>query len=132
MCHEPSTLSIYLKCEVEGEDECLIYPGEVTATFKSLIGSLLEPDPTKRIGNLRRGVFEIKDHPFFARIKWDKIFRQRIRAPYIPALSGPSDTQNYRDFGDEGKGYNLAPSNYRDFGKSFDCFPDGVDEIRGI
>ena len=42
-------------------------------TATSLLKSLLERDTTKRIGYSERDADELKEHPFFADIYWNKI-----------------------------------------------------------
>lgn len=39
---------------------------------KDLIKKLLQKDPSKRLGS-SRGAEEIKEHPFFKHINWDKM-----------------------------------------------------------
>ncbi len=53
---------------------------------KSLIKHLLEPELSKRYGNLKNGVDDIKNHVFFKSMNWDKLLRQEIEAPFIPKI----------------------------------------------
>ena len=48
----------------------------------------------KRIG--RSGIDEIKNHPFFKGIKWDNV--RNLPPPYIPEISGDTDTSNFDEF----------------------------------
>lgn len=60
-----------------GDDEgCLSYAA------KDIIDRLLEPDPAKRLGS--NGIDEIKKHPFFEEIDWEKIKKKQITPPIIP------------------------------------------------
>ncbi|XP_063688261.1 cAMP-dependent protein kinase catalytic subunit alpha-like isoform X2 [Bolinopsis microptera] len=71
---------------------------KLTKDCKELIRMLLMTDPTKRVGNLRKGVKEIVEHNFFKRLNLADIFDQKIRAPFVPELEGPGDTANFDDY----------------------------------
>ena len=71
---------------------------KLTKDCKEIIRMLLVTDPTKRIGNLRKGVKEITEHNFFKRLNLVDIFEQRIKAPFIPELEGEGDTANFDDY----------------------------------
>lgn len=45
----------------------------ISKDAQDLIAQLLIKDPSNRIGNRARGVAEIKQHPFFAGMDWDKL-----------------------------------------------------------
>ena len=45
---------------------------------------LLEPDPTKRLGSLKRQSDDVRDHPWFKEIDWIRIYSQNIEAPIKP------------------------------------------------
>ena len=62
---------------------------------KSLIKHLLEPDLSRRYGNLKNGVNDIKNHLFFKSLNWDKLLRQEIEAPFIPKLKGDNELKYY-------------------------------------
>ena len=62
---------------------------------KSLIKHLLEPDLSKRYGNLKNGVNDIKNHLFFKSLAWDKLLKQEIEAPFIPKLKGDNELKYY-------------------------------------
>ena len=62
---------------------------------KSLIKHLLEPDLSRRYGNLKNGVNDIKNHLFFKSLIWDKLLRQEIEAPFIPKIKGDNELKYY-------------------------------------
>jgi protein-serine/threonine kinase len=73
----------------------------VSTTCKSLIRKLLEPDPKKRLGSVH-GAADIKNHKFFeGKLNFNLI--RNLSPPIIPALKGPTDTSNFRDFPEEKK-----------------------------
>lgn len=72
-------------------------PECMTALCKSLVKCLLDVDPTKRLGSLKAGVFDIKSHPWFREINWQSILHQKIIPPYMPICKNPGDTSNFPD-----------------------------------
>lgn len=60
----------------------------------NLISRLLDKDPKTRLGS-KKGAQEIKDHPFFADIDWNKMLRKELTTPYKPVLQKPDDTNHF-------------------------------------
>jgi hypothetical protein len=57
----------------------------------ALTNALLVRDPKERIGFID-GVREIKKHPWFTRMDWDKLYKKQIEATFKPEV-GQSITQ---------------------------------------
>ncbi|OVA15819.1 Protein kinase domain [Macleaya cordata] len=76
---------------------CLKFPEEpkISANAKDLICHLL-CDVETRLGT--RGVEEIKAHPWFGGVEWDKLYE--MEAAYKPIVNGELDTQNFEKFDD--------------------------------
>ena len=53
---------------------------------KSLVKHMLQADLSKRYGNLKNGVNDIKGHRFFNGLNWTKLLSKEIKAPYIPEV----------------------------------------------
>ena len=53
---------------------------------------MLQRNPANRIGH--NGVEEIKTHPWFKTMDWDKLLKKEIPAPYVPI----SIEDNYEDY----------------------------------
>lgn len=53
---------------------------------KSLVKKLLAADPAKRIGNLKNGTDDIREHRLFEEIKWDEIASRKFLPPFKPDL----------------------------------------------
>ena len=47
---------------------------------------LLRRDLSKRFGNLKNGVEDIKSHRFFDKISWPNLLLKKLEAPYIPKI----------------------------------------------
>ena len=62
-----------------------------------LIKKLLVVDHTQRLG--ANGADEIKQHPFFNGIAWDKLRTQQ--APIVPERKSETDTSNFVRLGDQ-------------------------------
>lgn len=75
-------------------------PECMTNTCKSLVKGLLEVDPTKRLGSLKAGVYDIKSHPWFNEIEWQSILNQMVIPPYMPICKNIGDASNFPDCGD--------------------------------
>lgn len=57
---------------------------EVDKIFGGLISSLLNEDPTKRLGAGKDGIEEIKRHDFFKETNWSNIERKKVEFPKLP------------------------------------------------
>ncbi|THD28988.1 cAMP-dependent protein kinase catalytic subunit alpha [Fasciola hepatica] len=77
------------------------FPGHVSSELKNLLKQLLQTDLTKRFGNLKNGVNDIKCHKWFRPINWVAVYRKEMIAPYIPPCKGPGDTSNFDDYEEE-------------------------------
>eukprot|EP01103_Thecamoeba_quadrilineata_P004995 TRINITY_DN14855_c0_g1_i1.p1 TRINITY_DN14855_c0_g1~~TRINITY_DN14855_c0_g1_i1.p1 ORF type:complete len:1342 (+),score=313.48 TRINITY_DN14855_c0_g1_i1:55-4080(+) len=55
-----------------------------------LINSLLEPDPSKRLGC--NGIEEIKSHSFFKDINWETLYDQPLDEEFVPNVDDEFDT----------------------------------------
>jgi len=76
---------------------------EFNADAKDLIGSILVRRSANRLGKLRGGTDDIKDHPFFDTIDFKKLCKKEIPAPWKPAIKDALDTSNFDDFSSEEK-----------------------------
>lgn len=63
------------------------YPGYLSVNAKSLLKGLLHKDPTKRLG-YENDFEDIKAHPFFQTINWNKLMLKEKSGPLKPHLSG--------------------------------------------
>ena len=59
---------------------------KLNSNAKSLVKHLLDADLTKRYGNLKNGVGDIKNHRFFKTINWDNLLNRTITPPYLPKV----------------------------------------------
>ncbi|XP_043362718.1 LOW QUALITY PROTEIN: cAMP-dependent protein kinase catalytic subunit alpha-like [Dermochelys coriacea] len=72
-----------------------------SSDLKDLLRNLLEVDLTKRFGNLKNRVNDIKNHKWFATTDWITVYQRKVEAPFIPKCKGPGDTSNFDDYEEE-------------------------------
>ncbi|XP_062456566.1 ribosomal protein S6 kinase alpha-3 isoform X2 [Rhea pennata] len=65
-------------------------PQFLSPEAQSLLRMLFKRNPANRLGP--DGVEEIKRHPFFSKIDWNKLYRREIHPPFKPATGRPEDT----------------------------------------
>jgi hypothetical protein len=53
---------------------------------KSIVKHLLRRDLSKRYGNLKNGVNDVKKHRFFEGFNWDHLLNKKLDPPYVPQL----------------------------------------------
>jgi protein kinase A len=77
------------------------FPSHFSSDLKDLLRNLLQVDLTKRYGNLRNGVNDIKNHKWFQTTEWIAVYQRKIEAPFIPKVKAPGDTSNFDDYEEE-------------------------------
>ncbi|EIN07692.1 kinase-like protein [Punctularia strigosozonata HHB-11173 SS5] len=71
------------------------FPREMDPLTREFVRALLEPDKSKRLGNLNGEAQDVLDHAWFRGVDWDALERREIRAPIIPHTSGVEDTRHF-------------------------------------
>ncbi|KAF7311607.1 hypothetical protein MKEN_01063700 [Mycena kentingensis (nom. inval.)] len=71
------------------------WPKSMDPLSRSLIKAFLNPDRTKRLGNMNGGPQDILDHPWFRGVDWDALERREINAPIVPHTSSIDDTRHF-------------------------------------
>ena len=95
----------------------------MSADAKDLIGRLCELHPSKRLGNLSGGAADVKAHPWFKGIDWEKMYNRQLEAPIKPHVSSATDTRNFEDYEEEPTRRTVYTSEMRKkYESSFDCF----------
>ena len=63
------------------ENAELKIPDYISKEAAELLRRLLERDPNKRLGGGIKDAQEIKEHPYFKDVDWDKIYKKEIKPP---------------------------------------------------
>lgn len=76
------------------------FPSSFDSNAKSLVKHLLEADLTKRYGNLKGGVNDIKGHRVFKNLDFTQLLAKQLSAPYIPKVKNGGDISNFSSYPD--------------------------------
>jgi len=68
----------------------LRFPNYISEEAKSLLEGLLTRDPAERLGT--KGGDEVKAHPWFSDLEWEKLIRKEIEPPFKPKVRSQDDT----------------------------------------
>ncbi|KAK7941177.1 uncharacterized protein PG986_013564 [Apiospora aurea] len=97
------------------------YPQYINPDAQNLLQSLITPDLTKRLGNLYSGPQDVKNHPWFAEVTWDRLLRKDIDAPYTPPVkAGAGDASQFDRYPEEQEKYGQEGTD--EFGHLFGDF----------
>ncbi|CAB4063307.1 PKA [Lepeophtheirus salmonis] len=77
------------------------FPSHFNPELKDLLRNLLQVDLTKRYGNLKNGVSDIKNHKWYSSTDWIAIYQKKVEAPFLPKCKGAGDTSNFDDYEEE-------------------------------
>lgn len=76
------------------------FPSHFSSDLKDLLRNLLQVDLTKRYGNLKNGVDDIKCHKWFGSTDWISIYEKKIEAPFTPKCK-EGDASNFDEYDEE-------------------------------
>ncbi|KAI0221640.1 Serine/threonine-protein kinase Sgk2, partial [Massospora cicadina] len=72
----------------------LRFPSFISPVARDLISRLLERDPGRRLGAGLNGSYDIRSHPFFGGVVWDKVLHKAVEPPFVPTVTGLLDMSN--------------------------------------
>ncbi len=76
------------------------FPSHFSSDLKDLLRNLLQVDLTKRFGNLKNGVEDIKGHKWFGTTDWIAIYEKKVDAPFKPKCVD-GDASNFDEYDEE-------------------------------
>ncbi|KAI7838861.1 hypothetical protein COHA_007362 [Chlorella ohadii] len=85
------------------------YPAHFSKELRDLVKRLLVRSTARRLGCTSGGATEVKQHPWFKGFDWDALTQRKLKAPYVPKVSGPADASNF----DAAQNTNSATRNSR-------------------
>merc|ERR1711998_821956 len=83
---------------VDGRFSC---PRHMGTEAKNIVLTMLQKSMPKRLGNLKRGMDDVKAHNWFHDVPWDKLRTKRYQAPWTPGISDPMDCSNFDAYEEE-------------------------------
>ena len=69
---------------------------QVSNACRSIINALAAVDQTKRLGNFKNRVADIREHRWFQAFDWPALQSRSLEAPFKPQLTSDSDTKYFR------------------------------------
>lgn len=77
------------------------FPSHFSSDLKDLLRNILQIDLTRRFGNLRNGVEDIRGHKWFQSTDWIQLFQKKVEPPFAPKVKGPGDPTNFDIYEEE-------------------------------
>jgi len=68
------------------------FPSHFSTEIKDFLRNQLQVDLTKRYGNLKNGVADIKQHKWFANTEWIAIYQKKVHVPAAQNMLSPHST----------------------------------------
>jgi len=93
----------------EGIDQMGLFKAIVRGNFKfphhpadkdtmDIVTRMLHRRPAYRLGCLKNGSQDLRDHSFFTGLNFDDLVQKKIEAPWKPKLKNPFDTKHFDDW----------------------------------
>lgn len=77
------------------------FTNQFSPDLKDLIKNLIQTDLSRRFGNLKNGIMDIKGHAYFNDVDFMAVFNQTVRPPYVPKVKSPGDASNFEKWDEE-------------------------------
>ena len=71
------------------------FPSKISKYGKEIIKNLVQVNPSKRLGNFKNGIDDIKNHRWFQAFDWPGLVQRTITAPWEPTLRSDWDTKYF-------------------------------------
>ncbi|CCK69219.1 cAMP-dependent protein kinase catalytic subunit TPK3 KNAG_0C01060 [Huiozyma naganishii CBS 8797] len=99
----------------------LIIPAYVTEDAKDILKGLINRELSERLGNLQGGTADVKAHPWFSEVAWEKLLARSIETPYEPPIRhGQGDSSQFDRYAEEEINYDFdGEDSYGDLMKDF-------------
>ncbi|KAI5952333.1 TPK2 [Candida jiufengensis] len=85
------------------------YPSFFQPDEIDLLSKLITADLTRRLGNLINGPADIRNHPWFQEVVWEKLLAKDIETPYEPPITaGVGDSSLFDHYPEEQLDYGIT------------------------
>jgi len=74
------------------------FPKSMGMYGRDVVRRLLHPAYTKRLGCLRNGALDIKQHRYFCNIDMPELLKMRVPPPFVPNVKDNTDTSNFQSY----------------------------------
>jgi len=85
-----------IKCRVP-------WPAQLSTAGRDFIDRLLCVDPSRRLGSLKGGSKDVRQHNWFSGLDFKCLEEKQLPAPYVPKIKSSTDDSNFDTYTDEGK-----------------------------
>ncbi|XP_049867696.1 cGMP-dependent protein kinase, isozyme 1-like [Pectinophora gossypiella] len=82
---------------LRGIDAVNFHP-RVPKSAQLLIKKLCRPVPAERLGYLKNGMGDVKNHKWFLGFDWDSLRKQKMKAPLIQPVNSNTDLTNFEKY----------------------------------
>ena len=82
-------------------NETIQYPEDFEESAADLIEGLCTREVLARLGCMKNGCADVKEHQFFANLNWKDLKMKVMEAPWKPELRGEMDVSNFDDIYDD-------------------------------
>ncbi|KAK5959913.1 cAMP-dependent protein kinase PWA37_002748 [Arxiozyma heterogenica] len=115
--YDSNTIKIYEKIL----NAPLKFPEYFDSLVQDLLRGLINRNLSQRLGNLQGGTEDVKNHPWFEEVVWDKILARCIETPYEPPIRhGQGDSSQFDRYPEEELHYGFQGEDpYHDLFKAF-------------
>eukprot|EP00956_Cyclotella_meneghiniana_P030281 scaffold75720_cov67-Cyclotella_meneghiniana.AAC.4 len=73
-------------------------PSQVSTYASDLLKRMLVVSQNDRLGSFAGAEMDIKNHPFFEEIDWNKLGKKELKVPFTPKIKDPLDGSNFDDY----------------------------------
>jgi len=71
------------------------YPSKLSKHGREIIKNLIQVNPSKRLGNFKNGMDDIKHHRWFQSFDWLGLQQRNMTPPWVPTLNSEWDTKYF-------------------------------------
>lgn len=87
----------------------VVYPEFLHPDATDLLKRLITKNLSERLGNLQNGTQEVKNHPWFSEVVWDRLLSRDIETPYEPPIqANTGDTSQFDRYPEEENNYGIV------------------------